>query len=549
MDLVKKSFWLPVFFLALTACAANAWARKEALLNVGEGQLPTDTGSDGKTTFLIETNRELGGPALKVIYADGDSVGDRVARVKDWKQFTTLELSAFNPASHNVRLILTVKHKQTVNYPTRVDVPLMLHPGVNSISIPIDSLHNVNESEPDLANVTRWYLACEAGQTPIVYLGDIWLEGEAPPPVAPPAGVTASGGLVLSGSYRIKGTIGGLPVDLTITPETAVMPAESPAPATSGPVTDVSRLQRIRAATMPPVTKPVLFNTPEADAILDALEVFPPDNPWNQIVSGWPVDPHSAAIIASIGADKPLRYNADMSFVLVPPDQKRVNVTITDFASESDKGPYPVPDNVPIEGWSCGSAQALSDAQRDVTGRGGDRHALVVDPVHRMLYEFYDLRRTDAGWQALQASIFDLKTNKLRPYGWTSADAAGLPIFPAVVRYDELKRGSIDHALRVTVRRTRQEFVTPATHYASRSTDDDLPRMGERLRLRQDFDVSGFSPAARTVLVALKRYGMFVADNGLEWAVSVAPDERIPDMHEELRRVKGSDFEVVDSPR
>ena len=282
------------------------------------------------------------------------------------------------------------------------------------------------------------------------------------------------------------------------------------------------------------ITKPILFNTPEANAILGGLEVFPPDNAWNQSVSGWPVHPNSRNIVASIGNDKPLRYNADMAFILVPPDQKRVEVKITDYAAESDKGPYPVPDQVPIEG--------------DKLDLGGDRHAIVVDPVNRMLYEFYGMRRADSGWQAAQASIFDLKTNRLRPTGWTSADAAGLPIFPAIVRYDELKRGQIDHALRVTVRKTRKDFITPAMHYASKLTDENLPRMGERLRLRQDFDVSGFSPEARTILMALQRYGMFVADNGIEWAISVTPDERIPVLHDELRRVKGFDFEVVVAP-
>lgn len=282
------------------------------------------------------------------------------------------------------------------------------------------------------------------------------------------------------------------------------------------------------------ITKPILFNTPEADAILGALEVFPPDNAWNQIVSAWPVHPNSRNIIASIGNDKPLRYNPDMGFILVPPDQKRVEVKIEEYAEESDMGTYPVPDQVPIEG--------------DTLDLGGDRHAIVVDPINRMLYEFDGMRRTSSGWQAAQASVFDLKTNKLRPTGWTSADAAGLPIFPAVVRYDELKRGQINHALRVTVRKTRKDFVPPATHYASKLTDENLPRMGERLRLRQDLDISGFSPEVRTILTALKRYGMFVADNGIEWAISVAPDERIPVLHEELRRVKGSDFEVVVAP-
>ena len=144
--------------------------------------------------------------------------------------------------------------------------------------------------------------------------------------------------------------------------------------------------------------------------------------------------------------------------------------------------------------------------------------------------------------------MFDLKSNKLRPDGWTSSDAAGLPIFPAVVRYDELKRGVIEHALRVTVVKTRRAYVYPATHYASPHTDENLPRMGERIRLRQDFDVSGFSPEVQTILKGLKKYGMFVADNGIDWAISVAPDPRIPVLNEELRKIKGSDFEVVTPP-
>ena len=200
----------------------------------------------------------------------------------------------------------------------------------------------------------------------------------------------------------------------------------------------------------------VMFNTAQADAILSFLEIFPADNPWHQDVSGWPVHPNSQNIIGSIGYTKPLRYNADMAFILVPPNQKRVDVTITQYPAESDPGPFPVPDNMPIEGWpTYYKHESLSDVQRDKKRRGGDRHGIVVDPVNRMLYEFFALRRTGSGWEAAQASVFDLKTNALRPEGWTSADAAGLPIFPAVVRYDELKRGEINHALRVTVRKTR----------------------------------------------------------------------------------------------
>ena len=303
---------------------------------------------------------------------------------------------------------------------------------------------------------------------------------------------------------------------------------------------------------MPAVTKAVPFDTPEADKILEALQVFAPDNPWNQDISKWPLHPDSKKIVASIGANKPLRYNPDMAFVLVPPGQKRVPVRIVAYPGESDKGPFPVPVILPIEGWPANYRRSaklknltLDDVQRDRRKEGGDRHAIVVDPVNRTLYEFYQMKKTNAGWQAAQASVFDLKTNKLRPDGWTSADAAGLPVFPAVVRYDELQRGMVEHALRVTVRRTRRAYVHPATHFASRLNDPDLPRMGERLRLRADFDVSGFSPPVRAILKGLKKHGMFVADNGIDWAVSVAPDPRIPVLHEELRRVKGSDFEVV----
>jgi hypothetical protein len=318
--------------------------------------------------------------------------------------------------------------------------------------------------------------------------------------------------------------------------------------------TDPGRLQRIRAAKMPAITSPVDFNTEQADAILSALEVFPPDNPWNEIVAEWPVHPHSKEIIESIGADKPLRYNPDMSFIIVSPNQPRVEVKVVGYPGESDKGPFPVPLNTPIEGWPVhylrsGSTATLLDVQMDRGGRGGDRHAIVIDPANRMLYEFFVMKRTNVGWQAAQASVFDLKTNKLRPNGWTSADAAGLPIFPAVVRYDELKRGIVAHAMRVTVRKTRRAYVHPATHFASRSDNPNHPRMGERLRLRGDLNIESYSPPVQAILRGLKSYGMLVADNGIEWAISVAPDPRIPVLHEELRRIKGSDFEVVVAPQ
>jgi hypothetical protein len=292
---------------------------------------------------------------------------------------------------------------------------------------------------------------------------------------------------------------------------------------------------------MPQINKPVMFNTPEADKILEALQVFPPDNPWNEDISRLPLHPQSRQMIAGIGADKSLAYNLDMSFILVPPNQKKLPVKLVSYPDESDEGPYPIPDDAPIENWPL-DGRTLADAQKGT--EDADRHVIVVDPVNRMLYEFYQGRKTAEGWQAACEATFDLKTNKLRPAGWTSSDAAGLPIFPAIIRFDECQRGMVQHAMRFTVRRTRRAYVYPATHYASRLTDETLPRMGERFRLRSDFDVSGFSPHVQAILKGLKKHGMFVADNGGDWRISVAPDSRIKGL-DELRRLKGSDFEVV----
>lgn len=309
-----------------------------------------------------------------------------------------------------------------------------------------------------------------------------------------------------------------------------------------------------KAAEPTAVSKPISFDTPEADKILADLQIFPPNNPWNTKIADWPLHKDSKAIVESIGTAKPLRYNPDMAFILVPPDQPKVDVKIVGYPDESDKGPFPVPDNTPIEGWpvhyqrDAKQAQTLEQVQQRPPKYEGDRHAIIVDPTNKKLYEFFVMGRVNNQWQADQASVFDLNSNKLRPAGWTSADAAGLPIFPAVVRYDELKAGVINHVLRVTVRRSRKAHVYPATHDASKLKDENLPRMGERLRLRKDFNTSKFSPEVKTILVALQEYGMLVADNGIEWAVSVAPDPRIPVLHEELRKVKGSDFEVVEAP-
>jgi len=309
------------------------------------------------------------------------------------------------------------------------------------------------------------------------------------------------------------------------------------------------------AKSLPAINQPIPFNTPEADAILAAMQIFPPDNPWNTDISSWPVRANSAAIVASVGAEKPLRYNPDMAFILVPPNQPKVEISLVGYPDESDKGPFPITDNLPIEGWPLnyrGSVlsgrPSLEDVQRDKARQGGDRHAIMVDPLNGVLYELFATRRTDRGWQAASAAIFNLNSNALRTAGWTSADAAGLPIFPAVIRYDELQRGLVAHAMRFTIRDSQRAYVHPATHFASNKTDPNLPRMGERFRLKSDFNITGFSPPMQAILKGLKKYGMLVADNGIEWALSCAPDERIPNLHEELRRVQGSSFEVVEPP-
>ena len=292
---------------------------------------------------------------------------------------------------------------------------------------------------------------------------------------------------------------------------------------------------------VPDFDKPVLFNTTEADKILAAMQIFPPDNPWNEDISQRPVAANSKAMIAGIGADKKLAYNLDMSFVLVPPKQKRVPVKLVAYPNESDQGPFPVPDIGPIEDWPL-NKKDLKAYQRE--NSPGDRHLIVVDPHAGKLHEFWQARLTDAGWQASCAATFDLSTNKLRPDGWTSSDAAGLPIFPAIIRYDEVQRGMVEHAMRFTIKKSRKAYVYPATHFASRLTDPNLPRMGERFRLRADFDVTGYSPHTLAILKGLKKYGMYVADNGGDWRISVAPDARIKGL-DELRKLKGSDFDVI----
>jgi hypothetical protein len=289
----------------------------------------------------------------------------------------------------------------------------------------------------------------------------------------------------------------------------------------------------------PKISRTAMFNTPEADLVLSALQVFPKNNPWNEDISRRPVHPDSDRMISAIGKDKTLRSNFDMAFILVPPSQPRVEVKIQS-AAESDKGPYPVPDNAPIETWPM-NGRALEADQKE---GDGDRHLLVVDPSNGMLYEFFRAYKRPGGWEANGEATFDLKANKMRPRKWSSADAAGLPIFPALPRFDECERGTVGHALRVTVSRTRRDFIYPATHQAGSTESPLAPCMGQRLRLRAGVDIGGFPKHAQAIAAAMKKHGLFVADNGHDWDVSVPPDSRLKGL-EALRQLKGSDFEVV----
>ena len=272
------------------------------------------------------------------------------------------------------------------------------------------------------------------------------------------------------------------------------------------------------------------------------FRLFPAGSPWNQDVSGLPVASDSRQILGRIGLSTGIHpdfgtvWNGapnGIQYVLVKGGQRKVPISFY-YGDESDPGPYPIPPNPPIEGG------ASSD---------GDRHVLVLDTTHRLLYEVYDARydRSRKAWKAGSGAIWDLDAITVRPDGWTSADAAGLPMLPGLVRYDEVQRGEITHALRVTVPETRRAYVWPASHFASDLTSNDLPPMGARIRLKASYDVSRFPREVRVILTALKKYGMIVADNGGPLYISGAPNPRWNDeaLHA-LQQVTANDLEVVD---
>lgn len=264
--------------------------------------------------------------------------------------------------------------------------------------------------------------------------------------------------------------------------------------------------------------------------------IFPKDNPINQEITKTPVNPHSANYIATIGLSTPLHAafgsnpQYGIPYSVVGPKQPKVPIYFTAYGYESDRGPYPVPLNAPVEG----------------DGLNGDRHLLVLQEGTCKLYEMFAAARRGEGWEAEGGVVFNLRSNALRPNGWTSADAAGLPIFPLLVRYEEVAAGRIDHALRISVAESQEGFIHPATHYSSNSRNPNLPPMGLRVRLKASFGLSGYHGQSLVILEALKRYGAYVADNGNNWYLFGAPDSRWNEQDlKQLETVPGSDFEAL----
>ena len=264
--------------------------------------------------------------------------------------------------------------------------------------------------------------------------------------------------------------------------------------------------------------------------------LFPANNPWRRDISHAKVSRHSAAWVRSVGRNVDLHpdFGSNPSYGIpyevVPKNARKLPIHFTAYGSQSDPGPYPIPHSARVEA-------------------GSDRHVLVAS--HNChLYELYDAHRTTRGWKAASGAVFDLHSNKLRPDGWTSADAAGLPILPGLVRPDEIKAGHIDHALRFTVEQTQRGYIHPATHEAGSTSSADVPPMGARFRLKRSFSLAGYTGAARIILVCLKKYGMIVADNGGNWFISGATWRGWNDTNlDQLKRVPGSAFQVVATGR
>jgi hypothetical protein len=294
-----------------------------------------------------------------------------------------------------------------------------------------------------------------------------------------------------------------------------------------------STIAATHLSTPSPTKKPA---PPAATSLtkIGGCQIFPPSNPWNENVSNLPVNPNSAAYIASIDLTKEFLHpdfgsnpTYGIPYAIVNKSQPFVPITFDAYGDESNPGPYPIPLNAPVES-------------------GSDRHVLVIDSGNCHLYEMYDASQVGTGWTCESGAVFNLNSNALRPTGWTSADAAGLPILPGLALYSEVASGVINHALRFTVDESQEGFISPATHEAGSTSNQAFPPMGLRLRLKASFSLAGFHGEALVILTALKKYGMIVADNGSSWYISGDTDPRWNDNDlDQLKSVPGSAFEAL----
>ena len=316
---------------------------------------------------------------------------------------------------------------------------------------------------------------------------------------------------------------------------------------------------------LPAVTTPLLFNTAESDAVVSAMQILPQTNAWNEDISQRPLLANSAAMIARVKADlaanpgrQNLRLFSEMNYVLVPDNQPAIPIKFFEYPEESDldggtfpNGLYPIPPNQPVEGWPVETGNLTNSAwQQDLQGVGGDRHSIVVKPGAGFLWETWQAKRTGTAWKAANGAKWNLTSNALRQAGWTSADAGGLPMFPALIRYDECQRGMVEHAMRLIVKNTRLGPIYPATHQASNpsTSHPNVPAMGQRFRLKADFVIpKSWSIQEKAVLRGLKKYGAIVADNGGFFSVSITPDDRYPAdcFSHIINNIDISNFEVI----
>ncbi|MDB6029658.1 MAG: hypothetical protein JWM68_5881 [Verrucomicrobiales bacterium] len=301
------------------------------------------------------------------------------------------------------------------------------------------------------------------------------------------------------------------------------------------------------------VTNSVLFNTAAADAVVSTMQIYPANSAWNEDISRAPLLTNSAAMMSQITNDlatnrQTLRLFPEMNYALVPTNQPLVPIAFVTYPGDSDPAPYPIPTNMPVETWPSDSPTTnLYDWQRTVVD--DDRHSIVVMPSSNITWETWQALLTDSGWQASNGAKFDLNGNKLRTPGLTSGDAAGLPMFPALVRYDECERGMVEHAMRIVVKRSRMQYIYPATHYASTNpaTVINIPAMGQRVRLKATFTPPGnWTKEEKAVVGGLKKYGAMVADNGGFFSISITPDDRWPaNCFSHINSLAITNFEVI----